>query len=176
VRITVLGAGSWGTTLAILLNYNGHDVTLWSFRDEDARTMRECRENTAFLPGFTIPDDIAITSTLQEGIRDAEMIVTAVPTQFLRSTISPLRQQALGDVIVVNVAKGIENNTLMSVSEILQDTLPSLKRDYAFGTELCRRGEPADSYGGRCCFDQSRGCETSPADIHDAILPGVHER
>ncbi|MBI5476535.1 MAG: NAD(P)H-dependent glycerol-3-phosphate dehydrogenase [Ignavibacteriales bacterium] len=129
MRLTVLGAGSWGTTLAILLNYNAHHVTLWSYDTSHTRRMNEDRENKDFLPGFQIPFDIKITSDLLSAVNQSDIIVTAVPTQFLRSAVKPLVGQAFGDIIFVNVAKGIENQTLLTVSEILIDTLPTIKKD-----------------------------------------------
>ena len=128
MRITVLGAGSWGTTLAVLLSYNAHQVTLWSNTEEQARAIRESRENRPLLPGIFIPEDIEITSDIASAADPAEMIVTAVPTQFLRSAVKDLESKDFRDVMVVNVAKGIENNTLMTVSEILLDVLPKLKK------------------------------------------------
>jgi glycerol-3-phosphate dehydrogenase (NAD(P)+) len=129
MRISVLGAGSWGTTLALLLNYNAHHVTLWSYDPSHTRRMNEDRENKDFLPGFQIPFDIKITSDLLSAVYQSNIIVTAVPTQFLRSAVKPLVGQVLGDIIFVNVAKGIENQTLLTVSEILIDTLPTIKKD-----------------------------------------------
>ena len=87
MRIAVLGAGSWGTTLAILLSENSHQVTLWSFRESRRSTIRRTRENPAFLPGDPIPSAIAVTSDLAEAVDGREMIVAAVPSQFLRSVI-----------------------------------------------------------------------------------------
>ncbi|MBI1807478.1 MAG: NAD(P)-dependent glycerol-3-phosphate dehydrogenase [Ignavibacteria bacterium] len=129
MRIAVLGAGSWGTTLAILLSYNTHDVILWSHRVDHAEAMRGTRENATLLPGIIIPDVIEITSDLESSVHNVEMVVTAVPTQFLRSVAERLRGKNFQDTVIVNVAKGIENNSLMTISEILLDVLPTGKRD-----------------------------------------------
>jgi len=126
MRITVLGAGSWGTTLAILLTEKSHTVTLWSYSERDAETIRLTHENPAFLPGLWIPDSITITSDLLTSVAAAEMIVTAVPSQYLRSVMSPLKGLPWDKILVVNVAKGIENGTLMTMSEMLHDVIPSL--------------------------------------------------
>jgi glycerol-3-phosphate dehydrogenase (NAD(P)+) len=128
MKIAVLGAGSWGTTLSILLNYNSHEVTLWSYKEEDAAAMTATRENRLLLPGVTIPPDVTITSDLERAVYNAEMIVTAIPTQFLRHSIVSLAHLNLHDTIIVNVAKGIENTTLMTISQILMDVLPSVRR------------------------------------------------
>jgi glycerol-3-phosphate dehydrogenase (NAD(P)+) len=124
MRIAVLGAGSWGTTLSILLLQNSHNVILWSFSPRDTEVMLTTRENPGFLPGITIPDGLAITSDLAEAVRGANMIVTAVPSQHLRSVVLNLNPDSAPGAIVVNVAKGIENGTLMTMSQMLHDALP----------------------------------------------------
>ncbi len=130
MRIAVLGAGSWGTALAIVLSSNSHDVTLWSYRDQYARDILERRENPSFLPGIPIPESISATSDLFTAVDRAEMIVTAIPSQFLRGVTQQLQGMPLDHVLVVNVAKGIENGTLMTMSEMLHDVLPSLPREH----------------------------------------------
>lgn len=126
MRITVLGAGSWGTTLAILLANKSHNVTLWSYSDQDAQTIRANRENPSFLPGVKIPADIIVTSDLDSSVGDAEMIVTAVPSQYVRSVMVHLKHLPFERIRVVNVAKGVENGTLMTMSEMLHDAIPNL--------------------------------------------------
>ncbi len=126
MRIAVLGAGSWGTTLAILLAKNSHQVALWSYRDQYTRDILQTRQNPSFLPGIRIPDAVEATSDLRGAIDGREMIVTAVPSQFLRGVVSQLRNVSLGETFVVNVAKGIEIGSLMTMSEMLHDALPDL--------------------------------------------------
>jgi glycerol-3-phosphate dehydrogenase (NAD(P)+) len=129
MRIAVLGAGSWGTTLAILLTENSHSVTLWSFLEKDAETIVRTRENPAFLPGIRIPESISITSDIDSALAGCEMIVVAIPSQFIRSTLTKLRDVDFSNMYLVNVAKGVENGTLMTMSEMLHDTLPRLTPD-----------------------------------------------
>ncbi len=126
MRIAVLGAGSWGTTLAILLAENSHQVSLWSYRKEDADRIRATRENPDFLPGIRIPAAVRVDDDLEASVAGAEMIVGAVPSQFLRSVLSRLNLSPDRNLTLVNVAKGVENNTLMTMSEMLQDALPHL--------------------------------------------------
>ncbi len=126
MHIAVLGAGSWGTTLAIVLSENGHTVTLWSFLERDALLIRERGENPSFLPGVAIPPAIKVTSDVRAAVAGAELIVAAVPAQHLRGVMMQLRDLPLQGVPVVNVAKGIEMGTLMTMSEMLHDTLPDL--------------------------------------------------
>ncbi len=129
MRIAVLGAGSWGTTLAILLSQNHHHVTLWGHRADHAQSLHDLRENTALLPGVPIPSDVAITHDLDRAVDRAEMIVVAIPAQFLRHTALNLRQVDFSRTIIVNVAKGIENGSLMTMSDVLLDVLPLVKAE-----------------------------------------------
>jgi glycerol-3-phosphate dehydrogenase (NAD(P)+) len=128
MRIGVIGAGGWGTTLSILLYENGHHVTLWSYGREDARIMNEKRENASFLPGVTIPKRVRITIDLEKAIHSRDLIVTAVPTQFLRSVIQPIRKMNFRNTIIVNVAKGVEKGSMMTVSEVLLDELSKIRK------------------------------------------------
>jgi len=127
MRITVLGAGSWGTTLAVLLRYNTHEVTLWGHRDDHVRSLLDHRENRRLLPGIPIPEEVTITSDLTAAVHRSELIVSAVPAQFVRSVASDLKHLDLSRIVVVNVAKGIENDSLMTMSEVLLDVLPTVK-------------------------------------------------
>jgi glycerol-3-phosphate dehydrogenase (NAD(P)+) len=124
MRIAVLGAGSWGTTLAVLLAGNNHDVTLWSYRDTYTETILRTRENPQFLPGIVIPETVRVTSDLRGAVDDREILVAAVPSQYLRSVMQQLTLRP--QVIIVNVAKGIENGTLMTMSEVLRQLFPTL--------------------------------------------------
>ena len=128
MRIAVLGAGSWGTTLAILLSENNHDVSLWTYRPEQAAMMKETHENPAFLPGIKIPAQINILTDIQEAAHKKDMIVSAVPSQFLRPVIQQIAHHDLSGTILVNVAKGIENRSLMTMSEVMLDVLEFEKR------------------------------------------------
>jgi glycerol-3-phosphate dehydrogenase (NAD(P)+) len=126
MRIAVLGAGSWGTTLAILLDENSHSVSLWSYRVQDVERMLATRENPDFLPGITIPPSVGVGHDILEAVRGAEMVVAAVPSQYLRSVISQIGKNISPAVTIVNVAKGVENGTLMTMSEMIHDVLPGL--------------------------------------------------
>ena len=126
MRITVLGAGSWGTTLSILLANNSHRVTLWSYQQQYTDDILTRRENPSFLPGVKIPESIIPTSDIEASVRHAEMIVAAVPSQHIRNVMVQLRTLTFDRITVVNVAKGVENGTLMTMSEMLHDTIPNL--------------------------------------------------
>jgi glycerol-3-phosphate dehydrogenase (NAD(P)+) len=126
--VAVLGAGSWGTTLSLVLSDNAHQVTLWSFLEEDVRRIRATRRNEQFLPGIDLPPLISVTADLAEAVRGAEMVVLAVPSQFLRSVIEKLGVPPEPGVVFVNVAKGVEVGTMMTMSEVILDVLPGVHR------------------------------------------------
>ncbi len=129
MNIGVLGAGSWGTTLAILLAENLHDVTLWTYRSEHALQLQETYENSTFLPGIKIPSQIKITNDIEEAITKKELLVAAVPSQHLRSVLQNIAYAKLSNTIIVNVAKGIENVSLMTMSEMMLDVLKNEKKE-----------------------------------------------
>ena len=123
MRISVLGAGGWGTTLAILLHYNGHDVTLWEFKKQYVKILEHTRENPIYLPGVKIPEEIKITHSLEDSSNNQHMIVNAIPTQYIRSVLHEIKGHNYKNTTFVSVSKGIEKNTLMTVSQIIHDEL-----------------------------------------------------
>ncbi|MBL6957053.1 MAG: NAD(P)H-dependent glycerol-3-phosphate dehydrogenase [Chlorobium phaeobacteroides] len=126
MKITVLGAGSWGTTLAVLLAGKGASVRLWAHRPEFARELEASHENVRYLPGVTIPDSIRIEDDIVRAVQGASIIVTAVPSQALRETLALFRDVSLSDTIIVNVAKGIELDTGKRLSEVIPEVLPAV--------------------------------------------------
>nr|WP_297886277.1 NAD(P)H-dependent glycerol-3-phosphate dehydrogenase [uncultured Blautia sp.] len=123
-KISVLGAGSWGTALALLLYHNGHEVTLWSALEDEVAMLLEKREHTSKLPGVKLPEEIAITSDLEGSLKNPDVAVLAVPSPFTRSTAERMTPFTKKGQIVVNVAKGVEENTLMTLSEIISEEIP----------------------------------------------------
>jgi len=128
-RIGVLGAGSWGTALAVLLHSNGHAVAMWEFRKDAAHRLAEIRENTDFLPGVVIPADIKISSDLAEVVDEKDILLMMLPSHVVRSVGQQLSRFSLHDILVVSGSKGIENETLMRMSEVLMETIPGLSMD-----------------------------------------------
>ncbi|MFC2135349.1 NAD(P)H-dependent glycerol-3-phosphate dehydrogenase [Bacteroidota bacterium] len=126
MRISVIGAGGWGSALAILLQNNGHDVTLWEYFKSYAKKLKKTRENKTYLPGITIPAEIEITHQLEEAVNNQHMIVIAVPTQFIRSVIKKIKKNNFSDTIFVSVSKGIEKDTLLTVDAVLHEEISSL--------------------------------------------------
>ncbi|MDP2928914.1 MAG: NAD(P)H-dependent glycerol-3-phosphate dehydrogenase [Candidatus Omnitrophota bacterium] len=121
--MSIIGDGGWGTTLAILLAGKGHDVTLWGAFPEYVETIRTKRVNAKFLPGVKIPHEIKITSSLNEAVEGKDIMVLAVPSQYMRSVLTRLTAYKLSDKIFVSVTKGIENKTLKCMSEITHELL-----------------------------------------------------
>lgn len=126
MNISVLGAGGWGTTLAIILHYNGHKVTLWEYKKDYAKILTKKRENDIYLPGIKIPDEITITHDLEESTSKVNLIILAVPSQFLRSVIKKVKYSDIKNSILVSVAKGIEAKSLMTMSQMLKEVFPEL--------------------------------------------------
>jgi glycerol-3-phosphate dehydrogenase (NAD(P)+) len=132
LRIGVIGAGSWGTTLADLLAKKGHRVTLWAYEAELVAEMGERRENGMYLPGIRLADNLAFTGSLTEAVSGKDLILFVVPSQSLRSVL----RQTIGDIgadsIIVSASKGIEVGTLKLVSQIYEELLPpALYRRFA---------------------------------------------
>jgi len=128
-KISVLGAGGWGTTLAILLSHNKYDVTLWEYNPVYFDTLVNLRENFYYLPGVKIPKSIHITNNLSEAITKSDVLVVSTPTQFIRPVFEPIKDIDISKKIVVSVSKGIENESLLLVSDILLDIFKTLKRN-----------------------------------------------
>ena len=129
MKISVLGAGGWGTTLAILLHYNGHNVTLWEYKKSYARHLLKTRINTDYLPGIKIPKEILITHDIEEASDDKNLIVLAVPSQFLRDVVKKINYRKIEDAILVSVSKGIEKNSLMTMSQMLKDVFAHINEN-----------------------------------------------
>ena len=123
-NIGVLGAGSWGTALALLLHKNGHQVTVWSINQEEVDMLSSKREHTSKLPGVKLPEEMIFTSNMEEAIVGKDFLVLAVPSPFTRSTARNMKPYVKEGQIIVDVAKGIEEATLMTLSQQIEEELP----------------------------------------------------
>lgn len=123
-RVGILGAGSWGTALSMMLYNNGHDVTVWSIDKNEVEMLQKEREHKTKLPGVKLSEDMIFTNDLEEGMKDKDFLVLAVPSIFTRSTSRSMKPYIKPGQIVVNVAKGIEEDTLMTLSEQIEEELP----------------------------------------------------
>ena len=122
-NISVIGDGGWGTTLAILLSHKKYNVTLWGAFPEYVEDLKSKRVNTKFLPGINIPDEVIITSSMDEATKGKDLIVLAVPSQHMRSVLVRLKAYKFSKEIFVSVTKGIENKTLKRMSEVIKEIL-----------------------------------------------------
>ncbi len=124
MRISVLGAGTWGTALAILLSNNGQEVTLWSALAKEVENLNNNRKQIANLPEAKLPDSVKVTDDLSLALNDPELIVFAVASPYVRSTAKQVASFIKDNTVIVNVGKGIEETTLMTLTEIISEEIP----------------------------------------------------
>ncbi len=155
-KIAVIGAGAWGTTLARLLAGKELDVRLWAYEREVVESVRHKRENTVFLPGITLPTSVTPTNSLPEAVQGSDLLLFVVPSHAARSVLKQLAPLLSAPVPVVSGTKGIEEETLKLMSEVLCETLPvQMHRAIAvlsgpsFAVEVCRERPTAVSLAGQ---------------------------
>ena len=123
-KISIIGAGSWGTALAVLLHNNGNEVTIWSVIPEEVTMLREKRQHETKLPGVVLAPEIDVTGDLKEAMTGRDVLVLAVPSPFTRSTAHSMSEFCTEGQIIVDVAKVIEDYTLMTLSQIIEQEIP----------------------------------------------------
>lgn len=124
-KVAVIGAGSWGIALAKVLYTNNNEVTVWSIVEDEIAMLKEKHEHVDKLPGVKLPEEMIFTSNLQEAIEDKEYLILAVPSVFTRSTAKSMAPFVKEGQVIVCVAKGIEENTLMTLSDIVEEEVPA---------------------------------------------------
>ncbi len=145
-RIAVVGTGGWGTTLAAMVAGAGRGVFLCARTEEEAVTLRASRENRRFLPGVTLPDDLTITSSLEQALDSCAMLMMVVPAQTMRENVRLVRPHVHEDTVVLSAAKGLETETGLRMSQVIAEELgreaneaicvlsgPNLSREIASG-------------------------------------------
>lgn len=123
-NVGVIGAGSWGTALSILLHDNGHQVTIWSIDEKEVKMLNEKREHELKLPGVKLAEDMVITGDLEAAVNGKDFLVLAVPSPFTRATAKKMCPFVAEGQIIVDVAKGIEESTLMTLSRQIEEEIP----------------------------------------------------
>lgn len=123
-KVAIIGAGSWGTALTLPLAENCREVNLWVRRQELCRLIRDERLNQDYLPGVKLPANVTVTSDLEAAIRDKDALVLVVPSHTVRTMARQIAPYLKKDTIIINCAKGVEEDTLRRISEILQEELP----------------------------------------------------
>jgi len=122
-RIVVLGSGAWGTAIAMTLSRRGgHEVTLWAHSEEEARVINAARENTLFLPGFPLPPELAVTADVTP-IAAAQIVVSVIPSEFLRSTLKRIDGQLHNGQFIVSATKGVEKGTHRRMTQVISQVL-----------------------------------------------------
>lgn len=124
-NISVIGSGGWGTAVAVMLAENGHKVTLWSYLKEESDNLKKYRENKPFLPGVKLPEGIEFTSCLEDCLSGRDIIVTATPSHAIRSTAKNMAKHIKDGQIIVNISKGIEEGTYLTLSQVIKQEIPN---------------------------------------------------
>lgn len=126
-KISVIGAGSWGTTVANLLAKKDYPIKLWTREEEIYQSIKNKKENLHFLPGIKLSNNIYPTQSLKEAVDGSNIIITAVPSQFLRSIAKQFSKYISQEAIVVNLSKGLETKTFKRMSQVLEDEISKVK-------------------------------------------------
>lgn len=124
MKISVLGAGTWGTALSILLAENKHEVTIWSAVQKEVIELSEHRREIKNLPGAILPESVVVTGDLEQALKEPELIVMAVASVYVRATAHRISSMIRKGQVIVNVAKGIEEATLKTLCEVIQEEIP----------------------------------------------------
>jgi glycerol-3-phosphate dehydrogenase (NAD(P)+) len=134
VKATIIGAGSWGTALAVVLQSNGHDVMIWAREPEIAKNINENHHNPTYLPDLDIPESIRCSTCLIDGLHERDLVVFATPSHTMREVAQRVRPYLSGNEIVVSVSKGIENNSYLTMTQVLTQVLDGIIIEDHIGT------------------------------------------
>lgn len=124
-NIAVIGSGSWGLALALLLNEKGNHITVWCYEEKEQQSILQHRENKRCLPGIKIPLEINFTTSIEEAVDNKDIVIMAVPSKAIRSTVCLMKEYIDKKTIIVNVSKGIEDGTLLRLSQVIEEILPN---------------------------------------------------
>jgi glycerol-3-phosphate dehydrogenase (NAD(P)+) len=122
-RVAIVGAGSWGTALALVAARSNHDVSLWAREAEVADSINQDHRNPFYLSDFNLPENIRATCSLREAVQSARFALIVIPSHTMREMMERMQSHLHSDVVIVSAAKGVENGTLMRMSEVISDVL-----------------------------------------------------
>ena len=123
-KVSIIGAGSWGIALAHVLEKNGHEVNIWSVLKDEIEMLKEKHEHVTKLPGVKLSDKTQFTTSLEEAVAGKELLVLAVPSVYVRSTAKNMKELVAPGQMIVNVGKGIEEKSLMILSDVIEEEIP----------------------------------------------------
>lgn len=126
-KIGLIGAGSWGTALAITLSGKGHEVRIWDLDETHLKELNDNRENVRYLPGIKFNENLHIKFTVKEAIDGADIVLFSAPAQHFRSALNGAKEYLKDEMVIVNVAKGIEQGSLKRMSEVADEVNPGMK-------------------------------------------------
>lgn len=170
----MIGAGSWGTALTWLLTNNGHQVTVWSALADEITMLQEKHEQTSKLPGVILDDSVVFTTDLKAAVEGMDLLVLAVPSPFTRSTAHQLKDVVAQGQIIVNVAKGVEENTLMTLSQIIEEEVPQAEVAVLSGpshAEEVGKGIPTTIVVG----SKKKKLQKNPEHFYEPGIPRVYK-
>lgn len=173
-RVTVLGAGSWGTAFAKVLADAGRDVTMWARRAEVAEEIRTRHTNESYLPGVRLPESVTATADAGRALATADAVVLAVPSQSLRANLTVWRELLPREAVLVSLAKGVELGTLKRMSEVISEiaAVPADEVVVVSGPNLAReiaREQPAAAV--LACADHDRAVAVQQASFNSYFRP-----
>jgi glycerol-3-phosphate dehydrogenase (NAD(P)+) len=146
MKIAVIGAGAWGTGLAIVLGRTGtHQVRLWSHESEVRESIVAARENARFLPGCRVPETVSVSGSLGDVLADAEIVLSAMPSQHCRALFQQMSAFARAEMLFVSATKGLEENSLLRMTEVIASEIPQARVGALSGPTFARevaRGDP----------------------------------
>ena len=168
-KVSVIGAGSWGSALAVLLANNGHEVTLWTHDPHEIEMLSTKREQQEKLPGVKLPDNIAIEADLETALTDEDVVVMAVPSPVVRTVAKQMSPFVKDGQIIVNVAKGIEDVTYKTLSDIIEEEIPLFvmsNGDYMNGASVILYKDVLRDFAKYMEYD----LYILPSSIHEVII------
>ncbi len=142
MKITVIGAGSWGTALALHFSQHGNRVSLWTRNADQVRQMQEARENKRGLPGFSFPETLEVCADLADALKDSGLVLIVTSVAGLRSSAELLKQYGAGHLPVLAACKGFEQDTGLLTFQVLKEVLPDNKKSAYFPVRVLHRNSP----------------------------------